>query len=56
MSHLKAGDAFSDFVGPLGCPSELIHENIEDLKKQNIVFIAGGCRYSTSISSGKMAL
>ena len=41
MSHLKAGDAFSDFVGPLGCPSELIHENIEDLK-QNIVFIAGG--------------
>ena len=42
MSHLKAGDAFSDFVGPLGCPSELIHENIEDLKKQNIVFIAGG--------------
>ena len=34
MSHLKAGDAFSDFVGPLGCPSELIHENIEDLKKQ----------------------
>ena len=42
MSHLKAVDAFSDFVGPLGCPSELIHENIEDLKKQNIVFIAGG--------------
>ena len=26
MSHLEAGDAFSDFVGPLGCPSELIHE------------------------------
>lgn len=42
MSHLKAGDAFSDFVGPLGCPSELIHEDIEELKKQKIVFIAGG--------------
>ena len=42
MSHLKAGDAFSDFVGPLGCPSELIHEDIEELKKKKIVFIAGG--------------
>ena len=42
MSHLEAGDAFSDFVGPLGCPSELIHEDIEELKKQKIVFIAGG--------------
>lgn len=29
-------------IGPLGCPSELIHEDIEELKKQKIVFIAGG--------------
>ena len=42
MSHLKAGDAFADFVGPLGCASELISEDIEELKKKNIVFIAGG--------------
>ncbi|MDO5382407.1 MAG: sulfide/dihydroorotate dehydrogenase-like FAD/NAD-binding protein [Eubacteriales bacterium] len=42
MSHLKAGDAFCDFVGPLGCPSELINEDIEELKKQKLVFIAGG--------------
>ena len=42
MSHLKAGDAFEDFVGPLGCASELIEEDIEELKKKNIVFIAGG--------------
>ena len=42
MSHLEAGDAFSDFVGPLGCPSELIHEDIEELRKKKIVFIAGG--------------
>ena len=42
MSHLKAGDAFEDFVGPLGCPSELISKDIEQLKKMNIVFIAGG--------------
>ena len=42
MSHLKAGDAYEDFVGPLGCPSELISKDIEQLKKMNIVFIAGG--------------
>ena len=42
MSHLQAGDAFSDFVGPLGCASELIHEDIEELKKKKIVFVAGG--------------
>ena len=37
MSHLKAGDAFEDFVGPLGCPSEFVHEDIEELKKTSIV-------------------
>ena len=42
MSHLKEGDAFEDFVGPLGCASELISEDIEELKKKKIVFIAGG--------------
>ena len=42
MAELKAGDAFRDFVGPLGCPSEFVHEDIEELKKQKIVFIAGG--------------
>ena len=33
MSSLKAGDAFHDFVGPLGCPSEFVKEDIEELKK-----------------------
>ena len=42
MAHLKAGDAFEDFVGPLGCPSELIGEDIEELKKKKILFVAGG--------------
>ena len=42
MAELKAGDAFEDFVGPLGCASELISEDIEELKKKRIVFIAGG--------------
>ena len=42
MAELKAGDAFEDFVGPLGCASELISQDIEELKKKKIVFIAGG--------------
>lgn len=42
MSSLKAGDAFHDFVGPLGCSSEFVKENIEELKKKSILFVAGG--------------
>lgn len=42
MSRLKAGDSFHDFVGPLGCPSELVNEDIEELKKKKILFVAGG--------------
>ena len=42
MSSLKTGDAFHDFVGPLGCPSEFVKEDIEELKKNSILFVAGG--------------
>ena len=42
MAQLKAGDSFRDFVGPLGCPSEFVHEDIEELKKKKMVFVAGG--------------
>ena len=42
MTSLEVGDAFQDFVGPLGCASDLIYEDIEELKKKKIVFIAGG--------------
>ena len=42
MAHLKAGDAFEDFVGPLGCPSEFVNEDPEELKKEKILFVAGG--------------
>ena len=42
MVDLEVGDAFEDFVGPLGCASELVEEDIEELKKKKIVFIAGG--------------
>ena len=42
MRNLKTGDSFRDFVGPLGCPSEFIHEDIENLRKKKILFVAGG--------------
>ena len=42
MASMKEGDYFHDFVGPLGRPSDLVEESIEDLKKKKIVFIAGG--------------
>ena len=42
MAELKAGDCFQDFVGPLGCPSEFVHESLEELKKKSILFVAGG--------------
>ena len=41
MAQLKAGDSFRDFTGPLGCPSELISEDIESLKNKKILFVAG---------------
>ena len=42
MAELKEGDGFHDFVGPLGCPSELVKEPVEELKKKKILFVAGG--------------
>lgn len=42
MVKLQAGENLMDFVGPLGCASEMIHTDLEELKKKKIVFIAGG--------------
>ncbi len=42
MAGLEEGDSFHDFVGPLGCPSELVNESPEELKKKRILFVAGG--------------
>lgn len=42
MAGLKAGDAFQDFVGPLGQPSEFVHEDLEEVKKRKYLFVAGG--------------
>ncbi|MFI3268130.1 MAG: sulfide/dihydroorotate dehydrogenase-like FAD/NAD-binding protein [Rikenellaceae bacterium] len=42
ICSLEEGDEFLNFVGPLGQPSEFVYENIEDLRKKKIMFIAGG--------------
>lgn len=42
MAEYEAGDEFKDFVGPLGCKSELTETDPEELKKKNILFVAGG--------------
>jgi ferredoxin--NADP+ reductase len=42
MAALQAGDSFRDFTGPLGMPSEFVKEDIKELKKKKILFVAGG--------------
>ncbi len=42
MAALKTGDSFHDFVGPLGCASEMVNEDKEALAKKKILFVAGG--------------
>lgn len=42
MVLLNEGDYIQDFAGPLGTPSELIYEDIEELKTKKIIFVAGG--------------
>ncbi|MCM1569846.1 MAG: sulfide/dihydroorotate dehydrogenase-like FAD/NAD-binding protein [Roseburia sp.] len=42
MAGLEEGEYFHDFVGPLGCPSEFIKEDVNTLKNKKILFVAGG--------------
>ena len=42
MADLQEGDYFHDFVGPLGCASELVNEDMDSLKAKKILFVAGG--------------
>ena len=42
MAEYNEGDYFTDFVGPLGVPSEMVSEDFEELKKKNILFVGGG--------------
>lgn len=42
LAAFNEGEYVADFVGPLGQPSEFIHEDLEELKKKKLIFIAGG--------------
>ena len=39
---LEEGDAFDDFVGPLGRPSDIVEMSEEELKEKKFLFVAGG--------------
>lgn len=42
ICELEAGDQLADFAGPLGRPSEFVHESVEELRKRRYIFIGGG--------------
>ncbi len=42
ICQFEEGESFKDFVGPLGRPSEFLDEDIEELKKKKVLFVAGG--------------
>ena len=42
LAEYNVGDYVCDFVGPLGQPSEFIHEDLEELKNKKLIFVAGG--------------
>ncbi|MFT3984078.1 MAG: sulfide/dihydroorotate dehydrogenase-like FAD/NAD-binding protein [Lachnospiraceae bacterium] len=42
MAALQEGEGFRDVTGPLGQPSEFVHEDLEELKKKKLLFVAGG--------------
>ena len=42
MAGVHAGDAFQDFVGPLGQPSDFVKEDFSLVKGRKYLFVAGG--------------
>ncbi|MEE3392173.1 MAG: sulfide/dihydroorotate dehydrogenase-like FAD/NAD-binding protein [Lachnospiraceae bacterium] len=42
ICSLNEGESFEDFVGPLGRPSDLCDMSVEDIKKEKILYVAGG--------------
>lgn len=42
MAVYEEGEYFKDFVGPLGVPSDFVNEDIDELKKRKMLFVAGG--------------
>ena len=42
LCEMEVGDALADFAGPLGRPSDFVHEPVEALRSKKILFVAGG--------------
>ena len=42
INEYEEGEFFEDFAGPLGNPSDLMELSPDDLKKEKILFVAGG--------------
>lgn len=42
INDLQEGDRFADVAGPLGRPTDLMELSDEDLRKERILFVAGG--------------
>lgn len=42
INSLSEGDCFTDFVGPLGQPSEFVHWSDERIRGTRFLFVAGG--------------
>ena len=42
ICSLEAGEAFADFAGPLGHPSEFVEMPLDELRKRHYLFVAGG--------------
>ncbi|MDR7870464.1 MAG: sulfide/dihydroorotate dehydrogenase-like FAD/NAD-binding protein [Tissierellaceae bacterium] len=49
----EVGEYIKDFVGPLGKPSEFVNEDIEELKKKNILFAGGGVGVAPIVPQAK---
>lgn len=42
INAMEQGEAFADFAGPLGRPSDLLELSDEELSRKKILFVAGG--------------
>lgn len=42
LAEYEEGEAFKDFTGPLGQPSELVNMTKQDISNKKILFVAGG--------------
>ncbi len=42
ICRIAHGGALEDFAGPLGRPSDFVHEDLEQLRRKRILFVAGG--------------